>query len=82
MMLKLFQITAEDREPMFVAARSSHRAGTIFVVYEDKAGRPITPFTVERVDNKLPAGLRFGLDDYLKHGSQGVVILALGWRAK
>ena len=69
--MKLFQIVLEGREPMFLMARTSHRASFAFIVHELNAGRTKPNFTVERIDNKLPDERRLGLDDILALGSPG-----------
>ena len=83
MQWKLYQADLEDRDPVYVLARTSHRASLVFIVSELDAGRSMPNFTIKRSDNKLPADQRVGLDDLLSHGSQGIVTYdpALGWCA-
>jgi hypothetical protein len=79
--IKLYRIETDGREPVFIASRTSNHAAEIYVTVEVAAARALSEFSVERVDDKLPAGQRLGLDDMLAHGVTGIASLdhLFGW---
>lgn len=79
--IKLFQVAADVREPLFIAAKTTNHAAEIYITLKVAAGREVSQFSVERVDDKLPAELQTGLSDMLTHGATGIAVVAplFGW---
>ncbi|KRA81224.1 hypothetical protein [Altererythrobacter sp. Root672] len=72
MRLKLYRVVPEDREQLFMTAKSSHHGVTIFVSRELDEGRDCPSFTIEPVDTHLLADQQLGLEDMLTYGPWGI----------
>jgi len=70
--LKLFKVEPEERETLFITARSPDHAAELYLAQELSRNREIADFAVERTDQSLAGEGRLSLDDMLDYGPPGI----------